>query len=105
MSAEINESTFSQIINQNEIVLIDFWAPWCGPCKAIAPIIEEISSLYEGKAIVGKINVDGSQTLTSQYGIRTIPTLLFFKKGQIVDKHVGGISKESLIQKMNNIIS
>ena len=91
---EISDSNFeSEVVNSDLPVLIDFWAPWCGPCRAIAPLVEEISSSYAGKIKVGKMNVDENQSTTMKFGIRSIPTLIMFKGGEAVDQIIGAVPK------------
>lgn len=97
---ELNDSNFDEAIKGDKPVLVDFWAEWCGPCKMIGPVVEELAGDYEGKAIVAKLNVDENPQVAGKYGIRSIPTLLVFKGGQIVDKQVGAVPKSVLAQKL-----
>ncbi|MDJ1500722.1 thioredoxin [Xanthocytophaga agilis] len=98
---EINDSNFDQIIAGDQPVMIDFWADWCGPCKIIAPAVEELAADFEGKAIVGKLDVQNNSQIPHRFGIRNIPTLLIFKNGQVIDKQVGVAPKAILAQKLN----
>ena len=99
MTIEITDASFKNEVTDSAIpVLVDFWAPWCGPCKMIAPVLDEIASEYDGKVKVVKINIDENQTTPSNYGVRSIPTLILFKGGQEVEKIIGAQSKENLKQ-------
>jgi thioredoxin 1 len=103
MAIEITDSNFQEVVlNSDKPVLIDFWAEWCGPCRMVGPVVEEIAKEYEGKAVVGKMNIDLHPNIPSQYGIRSIPTLLYFKNGQLVDKQVGAAPKTLLASKLQS---
>lgn len=93
---EITDSNFNNVISKNKTVLVDFWAEWCGPCRMISPIIEELANEYEGKAIIGKLDIDSNQESSVKYGVRSIPTILTFNDGEIVDRQVGAVPKETL---------
>jgi thioredoxin 1 len=105
MELEVNDSNFEEVVIKSEKpVVVDFWAEWCGPCRMIAPIMEEIAEQYEGKAFVAKCDVDNSPGVAAKYGIRNIPTVLFFKDGKIADKQVGAVPKNNFLTKLNAII-
>jgi len=93
---EITDSNFNDVISKNKTVLVDFWAEWCGPCRMIGPVIEELANEYEGKAIIGKLDVDSNQESSVKYGVRSIPTILTFKDGEIIDRQVGAVPKKTL---------
>lgn len=101
---EITDANFDQIINTDKPVLVDFWAEWCGPCKMIGPLVEELAGEYEGVAVIGKLDVDNNPNISAKFGIRSIPTLLVFKNGEIVDKQVGAVSKGVLAQKLDKAL-
>lgn len=100
MALKITDANYKELLAQDKLVVVDFWAEWCGPCRSIAPYVEELTAEYEGKALIGKYNVDDDNALSSEMGIRNIPTLLFFKGGKLVDKQVGASSKADLKAKI-----
>jgi thioredoxin 1 len=102
MALEITDANFDEVVlKSDKPVLIDFWAEWCGPCRMVGPLVEELSKEYEGKAVVGKVNVDHNPGVSMKFGIRTIPALLFFKNGEIVDKQLGAVAKSVLADKLS----
>ena len=104
MSLEITDSNFQEILAEGKPVVMDFWAPWCGPCKMVGPIIDELATEYEGKVIIGKCDVDENGNVAAEYGIRNIPTVLFFKNGELVDKQVGSAPKSAYVAKIEAIL-
>ncbi len=106
MAVEITDANYEQLVSGGELVVIDFWAPWCGPCRAIAPAIEELSNKYAGRAVIGKLNVDENPDTCEKFGIRNIPTIIFVKNGEMVDKHVGADDKtaSTLMSKIESLI-
>jgi len=99
---DLNASNFDTA--KEGVALVDFWAPWCGPCRMIAPVIEELAEEFEGRAKICKVNTDEEQDIAIQFGIRSIPTILFFKDGEIVDQMVGASSKQVLADKLNSLL-
>ena len=99
---EFTDANFADEVEQSTIpVLIDFWAVWCGPCRMIAPIVEELAGEFEGKAKIGKVDVDNNPGIAGKFGIRSIPTILIFKGGQVVDQIVGAVPKQMIVEKLN----
>jgi thioredoxin 1 len=102
MALELTDKNFDELVlNSDKPVLVDFWAEWCGPCRMVGPIVEELAKEYEGKAVIGKLDVDSNPEVSMKFGIRNIPTLLVFKNGQIVDKQVGVAPKNVLASKLD----
>ena len=104
MALEITDSNFQEILAEGKPVVMDFWAPWCGPCKMVGPIIDELATEYEGKVIIGKCDVDENGDVAAEYGIRNIPPVLFFKNGELVDKQVGSAPKSAYVAKIEAIL-
>ena len=104
MALVITDSNFDELLQSNKPLVVDFWAEWCGPCKMIGPIMEELALEYEGKVTIGKMDVDDNNEVPTRFGIRNIPTLLFFKNGQLVDKQVGAAQKSALAQKVEALL-
>ncbi|MGM0520119.1 MAG: thioredoxin [Campylobacterota bacterium] len=100
---ELTPSNFEEVTNSG-VSLVDFWAPWCGPCRMIAPVIEELAEEFDGKANICKVNTDEEQDLAVKYGIRSIPTIIFMKDGEVVDQMVGASSKQALADKINSYL-
>lgn len=106
MALTFTDSNFSdEVLDSDQLVLVDFWAEWCGPCRAIAPTIEELADEFEGRAKIGKVDVDENPQTAMQYNVRSIPTLLFFKDGDVVEQMVGAASKKALAQKLEQLSS
>jgi len=105
MAIELNENNFDEIVLKSEQpVMVDFWAVWCAPCRAIAPHVEQIATEYKGRAVIGKVDIEQSPDIANRYGIRNIPTILFFKNGELVDKTVGLTSKAALANMLNALL-
>ena len=102
MALEFTADNFEELAKKSDkVVMVDFWAAWCGPCRMVGPIIEEIAKEYEGKAVVGKVDVDANQEFAAKYGVRNIPTVLLFKNGEVIDKQVGVAPKTTYTQKID----
>ena len=105
MALEITDSNFEEtVLKSDKPVMVDFWAAWCGPCRMVGPIIDELSEEYEGKAIIGKVDIDSNQQYAAQFGVRNIPTVLVFKDGELVDRKVGVSSKKDYAQAIDKLI-
>lgn len=105
MALQITDSNFeNEVLQSEKIVMVDFWAEWCGPCRIVGPIVDELAKDYEGKAVIGKVDVDENPGISMRYGIRNIPTILFLKNGEILDKQVGAVPKSVLEQKLKSHI-
>lgn len=101
MALELTDSNFEELaLKSDKPVMVDFWAEWCGPCRMVGPVVEELAKEYDGKALVGKVNVDNNPQVAMKYGIRSIPTILFLKNGEVVDRSVGAVPKAQLASKL-----
>lgn len=105
MAIAITDANFDEIVlKSDKPVLLDFWAEWCGPCRLVGPFVEQIAQEFEGKAVVGKVDVDSNPGVASRFGIRNIPTILFFKNGEVADKQVGAVPKATLVSKLEALL-
>lgn len=103
MALAINKDNFQELLASEQPVVIDFWAEWCGPCRTMSPIVDELAKEYEGRAVIGKCDVEDNDEITMKYGVRNIPTIIFLKKGALVDKQVGACTKEALKAKLDKL--
>lgn len=104
MEVTITNENFASLKNGNQPFVVDFWATWCGPCRMVSPIVSELAEKYDGKIVVGKCDVEENEDLAAEFGIRNIPTILFFKNGEVVDKLIGAQSKEKFIEKFEALL-
>lgn len=104
MALQITDANFNEYANSEKPMVLDFWAEWCGPCRMVSPIIDELAQDYEGRVIIGKMDVDNNDEVVGQFGIRNIPTVLFLKNGEMVDKIVGATSKDKFVEKIEAML-
>jgi thioredoxin 1 len=104
MALIVTDENYKDLLKGDKPLVLDFWAEWCGPCRMVGPVIDELATEYEGKVVVGKVDVDDNNDIVAEYGIRNIPTVLFFKDGQIVDKQVGAASKGAFVEKVGKLL-
>ncbi len=104
MALAINKTNFEEVLASGKPVVIDFWAEWCGPCRMIAPIVDELAAEYEGQVVIGKCDVEDNDDITVKYGVRNIPTIIFLKNGELVDKQIGACSKDALKEKIQKLL-
>lgn len=105
MAIEFTDANFEEVVlKSDKPAIVDLWAEWCGPCRMVGPLVEELSHDYEGRAVIGKLDVDNNPGIPSKYNIRNIPTILFFKNGEVVDKQVGVVAKSVLVAKLEKLL-
>lgn len=104
MEINVNDQNFSEILSSNQLVMVDFWATWCGPCRALAPTVEQIAKEYEGRVCVAKCNVDDCEDAPVTYGIRSIPTIIFFKNGEVAERTVGAVTKTKIAEILDSLL-
>lgn len=105
MALQLTDSNFeTEVLSSDKVSIVDFWAEWCGPCRVVGPFVEELAKEYDGQAVIGKVNVDDNPGISAKYGIRNIPTILFIKGGEVVDKQVGAVPKAVLEQKLKALL-
>ena len=104
MAIEVTDENFEELLNSGNPMVLDFWAEWCGPCRMVSPVIDELASEYEGRVTIGKVDVDSNNDVVGQFGIRNIPTVLFFKDGKLVDKQVGVTQKSAFVTKIDALL-
>ncbi|MDY0103174.1 MAG: thioredoxin [Lentimicrobium sp.] len=105
MAIELTDANFEEVVlKSDKPAIVDLWAEWCGPCRMVGPLVEEMSHEFEGRAVIGKLDVDSNPGITAKYGIRNIPTILFFKNGEIADKQVGAVPKSVLVAKLEKLL-
>jgi thioredoxin 1 len=104
MALKVTDENYNELLNEKKPVVLDFWAEWCGPCRMVGPIIDELAVEYEDRVVVGKVDVDENDDIVTEYGIRSIPTVLFFKGGELVDKHVGAADKKAFVEKIDKLL-
>ncbi|MGM9787640.1 MAG: thioredoxin [Candidatus Cryptobacteroides sp.] len=104
MEVTISNQNLAEVLASSSVVLVDFWATWCGPCRMLAPVVEEVAAEFEGKVVVAKCNVDEAREVAMQFRVMSIPTLIYFKNGEVADKTVGVVPKEDIVSKLNNLL-
>jgi len=104
MALIVTDENFREVLNGDKPVILDFWAEWCGPCRMVGPIVDDLANEYEGRIAIGKVDVDDNNEVVAEFGIRNIPTILFFKKGVLVDKQIGAAGKDAFVEKIDRLL-